>query len=91
LDDKGVRVVNFYTSKNLIVKSTAFPLCSIDKYTWTSPDGQTHCQIDHLLMSKRGNSFIIDVQFFRGSDCGTDSCVVVAKFRERLSVSEQAA
>jgi hypothetical protein len=41
-NDNGVRVVNFATSKNLVVKSTMFPHRSIYKYTWTSPDGKTH-------------------------------------------------
>jgi hypothetical protein len=39
-NDNGVRVVNFATSKNLIVKSTTFP-----HHIWTSPDGVTHNQI----------------------------------------------
>jgi hypothetical protein len=38
-NDNGVRVVNFATSKNLVVKSTMFPHCSIHKYTGTSPSG----------------------------------------------------
>jgi hypothetical protein len=38
-NDNGVRVVNFATSKNLVVKSTTFPHRNIHKYTWTSPDG----------------------------------------------------
>jgi exonuclease III len=44
-DDNGVRVVNFTTSKSLIVKSTTFPHRDIHKHTWTSPDGVTHNQI----------------------------------------------
>ena len=48
-NDNGVRLVNFATSKNLVVKSTMFPHRNIHKYTWTSPDGKTHNQIDHLL------------------------------------------
>jgi hypothetical protein len=51
--DNGVRVVNFATSKNLVVKSTMFPHRSIHKYTWTSPDGKTHNQIDHILIDRR--------------------------------------
>jgi len=43
--DNGVRLVNFATSKNLVVKSTIFPHRNIHKYTWTSPDGNTHNQI----------------------------------------------
>ena len=38
----GVRLVNFATSKNLVVKSTIIPHRNIHKYTWTSPDGKTH-------------------------------------------------
>jgi hypothetical protein len=52
-NDNGVRVVNFATSKNLVVKSTIFPHRSIHKYTWTSPHGQTHNQIDHVLIDRR--------------------------------------
>jgi hypothetical protein len=35
-NDNGVRVVNFVTSKNLIVKSTTVPHLNIHKHTWTS-------------------------------------------------------
>jgi hypothetical protein len=52
-NDNGVRVVNFATSKNQIVKSTTFPHCDIHKHTWTSRDGVTHNQIDHVLIDKR--------------------------------------
>ena len=46
-NENGIRLVNFATSKNLIVKSTKFPHRNIHKYTWTSPDGITHNQIDY--------------------------------------------
>ena len=52
-NDNGVRIVNLATSKNLVVKSTMFPHRSIHKYTWTSPDGKTHNQIDHVLIDRR--------------------------------------
>jgi hypothetical protein len=47
-----VRVVNFATS-NLIIKSTTFPHCDIHKHIWTSLDGATHNEIDHVLIDKR--------------------------------------
>jgi hypothetical protein len=49
-NDNGVRVVNFAASKNLTVKSTMFSHRNIHKITWTSPDGRTHIQIDHILI-----------------------------------------
>jgi hypothetical protein len=51
-NDNGVRLVNFVTSKNLRVKSTMFPHRNIHKYTWTSLDGKTHNQIDHILVDR---------------------------------------
>jgi hypothetical protein len=44
-NDNGVRIVNFATSKILIVKSTMLSHRNIHKFTWTSPDGKTHNQI----------------------------------------------
>ena len=89
-NDNGVRLVNFATSKNLMGRSTMFPLRNIHKYTWTSPDGKTHNQIDHILIDRRWQSSVLDVRNFRGADCDTDHYLVMAKVRERL-VGTQAA
>jgi hypothetical protein len=48
-NDNGIRVVNFSTSKNIVVKSTMFPHHKIH----TSPDGKTHNQIDHIFVDRR--------------------------------------
>jgi hypothetical protein len=83
--------VNFATSKNLVVKSTIIPHRKIHKYTWTSPDGKTHNQIDHVLVDRRLQSSILDARSFRGADCDTEHYLVAAKLRERLSVSKRVA
>jgi hypothetical protein len=57
-NDNGVRILNFAISKNLIVKRTTFPHHDIHKHTWSSPDGITHDQIDHVLIEKRRHSNI---------------------------------
>jgi hypothetical protein len=90
IKNNGVRVVNFATTKNLIVKSTTFPQYDIHEHTWTSPDGVTHNQIDHVLIDKRRHSNILDVRSFREADCDTDHYLVVAKLRETTSVSKRA-
>jgi len=90
-NDNGVRLVNFATSKNLVVKSTMFPHRNIHKYTWTSPVGKTHNQIDHISIDRRWQSSVLDVQSFRGADCDTDQYLVIAKVRERLAVGKEAA
>jgi hypothetical protein len=87
-NDNGVRVVNFAKSKKLTVKSMMFPHCNIHKLTWTSNDGRRHNQIYHILIDRRRHSSILDVQSFRAEDCDTDHYLVVAKVRERPSVSK---
>jgi hypothetical protein len=89
-NDNGVRVVNFATSENLIVKSITFPNRDIHKHTCTSPDDVTHNQIDHVLIDKRRHSNTLDVRSFRRADCDTDHYLVVAKLRETISVSKRA-
>jgi hypothetical protein len=51
-NDNGVIIINFATSKNLVVKSTMFPRRNIYKYTWTSPDGKRLNQIYHILIDR---------------------------------------
>ena len=88
-NDNSARIVNFPTSKNLVVKRTMFPHRNIHKHTWTSPDGNTHNQIDHILIDRIRQSSILDVRSFRGADCDTGHHLVVAKLREKLAVSKQ--
>jgi len=90
-NENGVRLVNFATLKILLVKSTMFPHRNIHKYTWTSPDCKTHNPIDHVLIDRRWHSNLVDVRSFRGADCDTDHCLVIAKVRESLAVGKQAA
>jgi hypothetical protein len=60
---------------------------SIYKYTWTSPDGKTHKQIDRI--DKWAKAFESDGRSFRAADCDTVHYLVVAKVKERLAVNKQ--
>ena len=60
-----------------------FPHQDILKYIWTSSDGKTDVQIDHMLIDRRWHSSIIECHLlsFKGADCDTDHYLVIAKVR----------
>jgi hypothetical protein len=60
-NNNGVRVVNFATSRNLVVKSTMFPHRDIHKYIWMSPEGKMHNHIAHVLIDRGWHSSIPDI------------------------------
>jgi hypothetical protein len=68
---------------------TMLPHRNIHKYTWASPDGKTHNQIDRIVTDRQRHSSVLDVRSFRATDCDTDHYLVVAKVRERLAVNKQ--
>jgi len=78
-DDKGVRIVNFATSKYLFINRTMLLHRDIHKNTWTSTDGKTQNQTDRILIDRRWHSNILDVRSFRGAEYDTNHCLVVAK------------
>jgi hypothetical protein len=59
--DNGVRIVNFVTSKNLVIKSKKFLHQNIHKYTYNFPDGKSHNKNVHILIDRRWHSSILDV------------------------------
>jgi hypothetical protein len=86
--DNGVRVVNFATSKNLVVKSTMFPIA----VSINTPEPllmERHNEIDHILIDRRRHSSILDVRSLGGADCDSDHYLVVTNVRERLTVGKQ--
>jgi len=74
-----------------LLKARSFRKKNILKYTWSSPDGKIHNQIDHILIDRRWHSSILDFRPFRGADYDTDHSPVAAKVRERLVVNKQVA
>jgi hypothetical protein len=69
--------------------TTMFPNRYVHTYTWTSPDGKTHSQVEHILIDRRRYSNILEVGSFRVANCDTDLYLMVANVRERLLVSKE--
>ncbi|KAL4153722.1 hypothetical protein QTP88_001555 [Uroleucon formosanum] len=77
----GTRLVEFAIANGLIVSSSFFPRKNINKYTWTSPGGIYHSQIDHVLVDKVHRSCIKDVRSKRGADGDSDHFLVLDKVK----------
>ena len=60
-NDNGVGVVSFPRINKLIVKRVLFPHRNIHTYSRTPPDGNTHNQIDHILIDRRRHSSVLNV------------------------------
>jgi hypothetical protein len=64
--DNGMRLINFASSRNMVVGSTMFSHKDIHKRTWKSPDGNVFNQTDHILTDARHFSYLMDVRSCRG-------------------------
>jgi uncharacterized membrane protein len=71
-NDNGVTIINFATSKYLVVMSKPFPQKHFHNYTITFPEGKTHNQTENMLMDERLHSSILDVRSFREADSDSD-------------------
>ena len=68
-----------------------FLLRNIRKYTWTTADGKTHKQIDHILIDSTWESIILIYEVAGELTVIPNTVWWFAKVRERLEVSKQAA
>lgn len=66
-----------------------FPRKNIHKYTWTSPNGITKNQIDHVLVDQRHEKSITNVKSIRGAECGTDHSLVLVKMTQRIATQRR--
>ena len=77
--DNGERMVSFCALNNLAIASTMFPHKNIHRYTWTSPNGQHHNQIDHMAVRSNFKRSVQDVIAYRGADCASGHKLVIVK------------
>ena len=83
--ENGERFVASCMENNMAITTTQYPHKDIHKYTWTSPDGRTKNQIDHIAINGKFRNSITDARTYRGADVATDHNLVMCKLKLKLS------
>lgn len=89
MNDNGERMTDFCAEHRLVVGGSIFPHKNIHKLTWSSPDGRTQNQIDHICISKKFRRSLLDVRVCRGADVYSDHHLVIAKVQLKLKRTNQ--
>ena len=84
-NERGPRLLEFATCNSLVLTNTLGPNKPSRRWTWHSPDGKHHNQIDYILVRKRFRSGvnIHRTRSFPGADIGSDHDLVMMTFRVR--------
>ena len=83
-NNNGERLCEICDMNELMITGTLFPHKTIHKATWTSPDGVTRNQIDHILVSRKFRNSVKDTRVFRSADIGSDHFLVCMEVKLRL-------
>ncbi|XP_072380618.1 uncharacterized protein [Diabrotica undecimpunctata] len=85
MNENGERFTNFCSSHSLVIGGTIFPHKNIHKVTWTAPGHTRENQIDHIAISKRWRSSLLDVRNKRGADIASDHHLVIGTIKIKMA------
>ena len=86
-----LKLLDFATYNNLVLANTLGNHKPSKRWTWHSPDGTHHNQIDYIMVKKRFCSGIktARTRTFPGADVGSDHDMVMMTFQKRLNNSRK--
>ena len=87
-NDRGLRLLEFARYNNLLLVNTLGPHKASRRWTWHSPGGEYHNQIDYILVKKRFRSSVNTgrTRSFPRADIGSDHDLVLMSFRLHLKI-----
>jgi hypothetical protein len=71
-NDSGKMFYELTVANNFIIKNTCFNHKRMHKGTWKIPGSEPTNQTDHVLLSRKHGSSILDVISVRGPNCDSD-------------------
>jgi hypothetical protein len=85
-NERGLRLLEFATYNDLILANTFGQHKTSRRWTWHSPSGEHHNQIDYIMLKSRVQSSvnIAKTRSFPGADIGSDHDLVMMTFRLHL-------
>ena len=87
-NEVGQRIIEFCQENALVIANTLFQQHKRRLYTWISPDGQHHNQMNYSLQRKMEKLYT-DSKTRPGADCGSDHELLTEKFRLNLKKIEK--
>ncbi|XP_043062760.1 craniofacial development protein 2-like [Drosophila yakuba] len=88
-NDNGERLVELCQLFQLVIGGTIFPHKDVHKYSWTSPSGNTHNQIDHICISRKWRHSLLDVRNKRGAAIDSDHELVIGELSITFNTVER--
>ena len=81
-NETGLRLLEFATFHDLVLENTFGHQKASRRWTWHSPNGQHHSQIDYILVRKRFRSGVkgARTRSFPGADIGSDHDLLMMTF-----------
>src|SRR5664279_1800877 len=81
-NERSDRLIDFCYVNNLCITNTRYKQAKYNRsWTWESPDGQTHNQIDYIIVSRKLIASVRNSRAFPSADCGSDHQLVMANIR----------
>ena len=90
-NERGLRLLKFASLNDLKLANTFGPHKASRRWTWHSPNGKHHNQIDYIMIKRRFQTSVnIAKTSFPGADIGSDHDLVMMTFKLHLKkVSKQ--
>ena len=85
-NERGLLLLEFASYNDLFLTNTFGPHKPPRRWSWHSPNGKTHMQIDYIMVKKRFRSSvnINRIRSFPGADVGSDHELLMMTFRLRM-------